>query len=143
MSRLTSTETPATLRRRLLKLIYSTSNELINQNGLSSRSRDMAAFIVLSLTKVSSLVDQTAKAWEERNYWIKSDLFYKEWAWVTTNKEDLEHALVDDAWQTIVNVTSAMLSKSNLFPKSSQFPLGEPWQGAWKELQSRQSRRDH
>jgi len=142
MSLLTSTESPATLRNRLLKLANFTSTELIKQKALNSKSRDMAAFIVLSLTKISSLVDQTANAWEERNYWIKSDLFRKDWAWVSDCREELEHALAENNWKIIIGVASAVLRNSNLAPKSSRYSHGEPWIGAWKELQSRQIKRD-
>jgi len=143
MSRLTSTESPATLRNRLLKLANFTSTELIKQNELSIKSRDMAAFIVLSLTKISSLVDQTAKAWEDRNYWMKSDLFRKDWAWVSDCREELEHALIENNWQVIKGVASAVSCNSNLSSKSSRYSHGEPWLGSWKELQSRQIKRVH
>lgn len=143
MSQLTSTESPATLRNRLLKLANFTSTELIKQNALSITSRDMAAFIVLSLTKISSLVDQTAKAWEDRNYWIKSDLFRKDWAWVSDCREELEHALAENNWQVIKGVASAVSCNSNLSSKSSRHSHGEPWLGSWKELQSRQIKRVH
>jgi hypothetical protein len=141
MSRLISNETPGTIRTRLLKLTYFTSRELIKQNGLNNESKDMAAFIVFSLTKISELVDQTAKAWEDRNYWSKSDLFRKEWTWVSACKEELEHALLENDWPLIVNVATAVLSNTQPSHKSTRFSLSEPWQGSWMELQSRHNKK--
>lgn len=138
MSRLISTETPGTIRTKLLKLIYFTSAELINQNELNNESKDMAAFIVLSLTKISKIVDQTVKAWEARNFWLKSDLFQKEWAWVSECRKEFEQALKENDWSSIKSVGNAVFLKTNLSSIGTRFSQTEPWKGAWAELQARQ-----
>jgi len=138
MSRLISTEAPGTMRNKLLKLTYLTASELIEQTGLNNKSKDMAAFIVLSLTRISDLVDQTASAWEEMNYWLKSDLFRKEWAWVSVCKEDLKNALLENDWPLIVEVINAVLIYTSVSSKRTRFSQTEPWKGAYLELQARQ-----
>ena len=143
MSRLISTEAPGAMRNRLLKLTYLTSNELIKQNGLCSKSKDMAAFIVLTLTKISDLVDQTAKAWEDRNYWLKSDLFQKEWTWVSGRRDELEQAMKENDWPLIVRVSTEILSNSTVFKKGTRFSQTEPWKGAYSELLSRKNKKVH
>jgi hypothetical protein len=135
MGRIISTEIPGTMRNRLLKLAYLTSNKLIKQEGLSNESKDLTAFIVILFTKISDLVDQTAKAWEDRNYWLKSDLFQKQWAWVSARREELENALFKNDWPSILAVASSVISNTNISLKESRFFRTEPWKGAYLELQ--------
>ncbi len=72
-------ETGATLRNRLSRSIVLAIRNLMGQAAPDSSSLDMAAFIVLALESIIQSVDESASAWEKRDYWLKADQFRREW----------------------------------------------------------------
>jgi hypothetical protein len=50
------------------------------------------ACVCESLRRLSSSVEETAHAWEERGYWTKADSFRREWAWVGPTLREFEAA---------------------------------------------------
>ncbi|MBP7213708.1 MAG: hypothetical protein KBA03_05690, partial [Anaerolineaceae bacterium] len=74
-----TTESGTTLRNRLAKSIVLAIRTLMQKGEPDKESLDMAAFVVLALEKIAESVDQSATAWEKRDFWLKADRFRMEW----------------------------------------------------------------
>ena len=52
-------------------------------------SRDLAAFIAISLEKIFETVETSVVAWEKKGYWVKADRFRLEWEWSKNHERAL------------------------------------------------------
>ena len=132
-------ESGTTLRNRLSRSIVLAIRLLMEQGTPGEESLDKVAFVVLALHKLDESVDQSATAWEKRDYWVKADAFRMEWEWTLGSAERLKAALFAKDWPSIASeliVVGQKLHKVQISPKNR---IGEPWVGAWAALQKQEA----
>jgi len=95
---------------------------------------DMAAFVFAHLKIISNSVDQTALAWEKRDYWVKADAFRRQWNWVDKPSRVLEECLKRKDVPSLAGALQE-LSRVLPMPKSAQKKMQTtPWSGYWKKM---------
>jgi hypothetical protein len=95
---------------------------------------DMGAFIFGLLKILSDSVDQTALAWEKRDYWVKADSFRRQWSWVEKPSRSLRDCLSRKDVKSLAGILqelSRVLPPEKSPPKK---PQTLPWSGSWKKL---------
>lgn len=103
MSRIMYTDgTPAQKRNSLRRTIAEILRRLGAKSALDAESKDMLAFIALALWQIAEGVDQSASAWEKRDYYLKADQFRREWEWVSSASDRLRAALREERWNDIL-----------------------------------------
>ncbi len=78
MSRLVNAVNPSTERNQLRRTIAEALRHLMGKKKIDEESKDLVALIVYSLRSVAQGVDQSARAWEKRDYYVKADKFRME-----------------------------------------------------------------
>ncbi|NOZ05788.1 MAG: hypothetical protein GXP41_05480 [Chloroflexi bacterium] len=101
MSRIVNTDGPGQKRNRHRRTIAEALRHLMEKPEVDEESKDLAALIVLSLREIDRSVDQTAVAWEKRNYFVKADRFRREWAWVPRAADELEVIIRTGRWKRL------------------------------------------
>ncbi len=134
MTRFIKTESGATLRNKLLKSIAITIRELGKQNSVDSNTKDMIAFIILSLKKVSETVEEAITAWEKRDYWLKADRFRLDWEWTIKTSNGLYSALMADDWVIIASLMPVIADKCRNIKITSRSNTSKIWVGAHNNL---------
>lgn len=95
---------------------------------------DLSAFVLLQLKDISASVDQTAGAWEKRDYWVKADAFRRQWVWIEKPLRALMDSLPGKdvpALEKIILDLSRVLPAGKSAKKKSQSPS---WSGSWHKL---------
>jgi len=126
-------------RDRYVKATVLAMRELVNKKKVDDEARDLVAFIVLTLRQIDETIDETCKAWEKRDYWIKADRFRQEWMWTNTAEGKLRQAVTENKWNLVPAAVKDMarhLQNVNL-PKRD---WGTPWNGAYAVLQEKQEK---
>lgn len=120
-------------RDRFAKATVLAMRQLVNKNKVDDEVRDLTAFIVLTLHQIDATIDETCRAWEKRDYWIKADRFRQEWLWARTAAGKLEQAVVENKWQLMPAVVQDMARhlQNVTVPKRD---WGTPWVGAYAAL---------
>ncbi len=120
-------------RDRFVKATVLAMRELVNKKKVDDEVRDLTAFIVLTLQQIDATIDETCKAWEKRDYWIKADRFRQDWLWTKTAASKLEQAVLENKWQLIPSVVKDMAKhlQNVTIPKRD---WGTPWNGAYALL---------
>jgi hypothetical protein len=135
LSRVINPDSAGKERGRLSKAIVVAVRELALLQQPGPESRDLAAFISMTLAAIAGTIELSVAAWEKRGYWVKADKFRMEWAWAENlSKKIIEAALLDD-WGKVALVAAQIaerLSKVTIPIKST---IGNPWVGAWKKIQ--------
>ncbi|NPA31807.1 MAG: hypothetical protein GXO37_07405 [Chloroflexi bacterium] len=140
MTRVFRSQTLAQQRRRLLQMLAQTVRALAQHDALNDQTRDMVAFLILTLREIASTVETTTAAWEKRDYWLKADQFRLEWEWAAELAAALEDALQAEDWDAITRVVLQLvphLSQVTL-PKRPRWG-SEPWRGAWRAWQAQRA----
>lgn len=132
-----SSEKGTTYRTRLRKSIVLASRLLMKQSRPDDLSRDLAAFILLAVEKISESVESTALAWEKRDYWLKADRFRQEWLWTIESDQELSQALRLENWSRIATEVAKIVHRFGETEISRNNRIGEPWVGAWETFNRR------
>lgn len=61
----------------------------------------MAAFLVFSLRDIYKTIDESAGAWDERDYWKKAEALRDRWSWSRRAAEELARLIREDRWDAV------------------------------------------
>jgi glycogen synthase len=105
MSRIVNTgQTPAK-RRHAHRRSCAEVLRLLAQKRLTDHfddeAKDMVAFLVFNLRGIYQTIDESAHAWDEKNYWKKAETLRERWRWSRTAARKLEALVLDDDWDAI------------------------------------------
>ena len=136
MTRIIATESVGAERRQLRRTIAEALRRLANKKSFDDESQDLAALIVFSLRRLNEGVDQTATAWEKRNYYLKADRFRREWEWVDETMYELESALLLGNWDRVPEFLVALFPKFTDVTVARYTRSPKLWQGCYQRLVS-------
>lgn len=134
MSRIINPESAGKERLNLSRAILLALRELMKQTQPDATSRDLAAFISLALNEIYETINVSVTAWEKRDYWLKADRFRMEWAWSQALSEKMSHAVIGDDWGQVALLSVQIAQKLSNVKFPVRHRIGEPWIGAWKQL---------
>jgi hypothetical protein len=137
MSRIINPESAGKERTRLTRTVVLAIRELARQTGLGAESRDLAAYLALSLRAIADTIDISVAAWEKRGYWVKADRFRMDWLWAGQLAEKMRAALLGEDWGSVAVLAAQAAQKLNKVSVSENHRLGKPWVGTWQELKNR------
>jgi hypothetical protein len=133
---------PDSVGKRRTQLVRATAlalRELVRSSRQSepdNETRDLVAFISLSIQAISETIDPSVEAWEKRGYWVKADHFRMEWAWTTKLSRVMREALFAEDWATVMLTGVQISQKLGNIKISEHHRMGTPWLGAWAKLQN-------
>lgn len=97
-------ETPAKLRNAELRSIAEVLRELAARSEYDDEAKDMAAFVVVCLRKVSATIESSAASWEDRDYWRKAESLRTKWRWTDLIADRLERLVLNERWDLVPEV---------------------------------------
>lgn len=102
MSRIINTGDSAAKRRRAhIRSCAEVLRLLAMRDGFDDEAKDMSAFFVFCLRGIYVSIDESAQAWDDRNYWKKSEALRQKWRWSALAADELEELIVTGKWQLI------------------------------------------
>ncbi|MCP5099644.1 MAG: hypothetical protein GY943_29170 [Chloroflexi bacterium] len=134
MSRIVNVNSPTKIRNRNRRSIAEILRHLSKKQAIDDDTKDMAATIVFLLREISDGVEQTIRAWEKRDYWMKAERFLRDWSWAKELSSNIEDVIRNEAWDLMPELLA------ELFPKFADIQLKtmtrKPslWQGAYSRL---------
>jgi hypothetical protein len=134
LSRLIKTGSASKDRILLEKGIILAIRELSKQSGMDDSTRDLLAYIALSLFAIRETIDESVAAWEKRGYWIKADRYRMEWSWAGNWGEEMKQAILSEDWATVAKITAQVTQKMSKVKIAQRNRLGTPWTGSYQKL---------
>ena len=134
MSRVIRVNNPTTVRNRHRRTIAEMLRRLSQKPAVDEETKDMAAMLVFLLREIRAGVEQSAQAWEKRDYWMKAERFLREWEWTAESAANLEDVVREEAWDLLPELMA------DLFPRFADIQVKtmtrkpEMWQGAYQKL---------
>jgi hypothetical protein len=134
MGRVIRVEAPTQVRHRHRRTIAEIMRRLMEKSTLDAESKDMAATLVFLLRDIQEGVEQSAKAWEKRDYWMKAERFLRDWEWTAEMAANIEDVIRHDALDLLPELLA------DLFPYFSDIQVKtmtrkpEEWRGNYARL---------
>jgi hypothetical protein len=134
MSRVINPDSAGKQRTQQTKAIVLAIRELMKQGEPNETTKDLAAFIGVTLVEIGKTVEVSVQAWEKRGYWLKADRFRLEWEWAETMGKAMQKALLADDWAQVAQLAAKIALKLNKITIAERNRIGTPWVGFWKQL---------
>jgi hypothetical protein len=132
---------PTTQRNRLRRTIAEALRRLMEKPAFDAESRDLTALIVFSLREIATNINQSAEAWEKRDYYIKADRFRREWEWVGPMERLLATALLYDQQDELPLLFAQLVARFQDVSVNKLTRGSRLWEGAYERLRAEQKGR--
>ncbi len=134
MGRVVAIDNVGTQRRQLRRTIAEALRRLVRKPELDEEGKDLTALIVFSLRRLSDGVEQTATAWEKRDYYLKADRFRMQWQWVDEIAYELETALLLGQWERVPEILAHLSPRFADVTIARYTRPSSLWQGCYRRL---------
>lgn len=139
MSRIIHTQgTPTTQRNRLRRSVAEALRRLMEKPRFDDESKDLTALIVYALREIGENINQSAEAWEKRDYYLKADRFRREWEWTGPMERLLTAALMDRQWNDLPPLFAQLIVQFQDITVNKLTRGSELWDGAYERLVAEQ-----
>jgi len=136
LSRVYNPDSAGKGRSTLTRGIVLALRNLMKQQSTDDLTRDLAAYVALSLAEVYATIEASVGAWEKRGYWVKADKFRLDWEWSGSMSATLKAALFKDDWATVAMTSAKVAQKLGTITVPEHNRIGTPWVGSWQKLQA-------
>jgi hypothetical protein len=135
MSRITRIDgTPTQQRNAIRRSIAEILRRLGEKKTIDADTKDMLAFIVFGLRSMDQSIDQSATAWEKRDYYIKADQLRRDWLWLAPQANRLEDILRTDDFSLAPIELAGLAARFSDVKVTSLTRSPALWQGAYQKL---------
>jgi hypothetical protein len=134
LGRVINPETAGKERTRLTKAVVVAIRELMHQSQPDDNTRDLAAFISLTLDAIANTIDSSVEAWEKRGYWVKADRFRMDWVWSSRLAGNMRMAVLKEDWLKVAQTAAQVAERLNGIHIPEHHRMGTPWVGAYQKM---------
>lgn len=140
MARIISTgDTPAKRRNAHMRSCAEVLRLLAQRPAFGPEEQDMTAFLVFNLRGIYKTIDESAGAWDERDYWKKAEALRARWSWSRRAADELEKLVVSGRWEAVPPALVSLLPHFQDVTVVSITRDSDWWCGALRALQREQS----
>jgi len=132
-------DTPAKRRYAHLRSCAEVLRLLAQRPSLSSgafdeEAKDMVAFLVFILRGIEETIETSGQAWDDRNYWKKSEKLRDDWRWTGQAAVQLETLMLEDRWQEIPPSLIGLIPRFQSITVTKMMRDSDWWVGAYSAM---------
>ena len=114
---------------------------LAQRSHFDDEAKDMTAFLVFNLRSIHSTIDESASAWDERNYWKKAEALREKWRWTSTTADTLSHLIWSNDWDEVPPLLLSIIPRFGAIKIGTVTRDADWWCGALRALQQEKQRK--
>ena len=136
-------DTPAKRRNAHMRSCAEVLRLLAQNSSLATgtfdeEARDMAAFLVYSLRGIEETIETSAQAWDDRNYWKKSEKLRHDWRWTRLAADQIAKTIIQNRWSELPEFLISLVPHFSSISVSTITRDSDWWCGAHRALQKEQ-----
>jgi hypothetical protein len=134
MGRVINTDSNGKRRNQIMRTAAEILRRLSLKTEIDEEVRDMTALLVFLFREMDEGIEESAAAWEKRDYWLKADEFRQRWNWAGRSAEELQSLIFDARWDLLPQMMIKLLPyfseiKINKFTRKDS-----EWEGSYDKL---------
>ena len=132
-------DTPAKRRNAHLRSCAEALRLLAQHPSLGSgvfddEAKDITAFLVFSLRGIEETIETSAQAWDDRNYWKKSEKLRDDWRWTRETADQLEALMLEGSWIEIPPLLIDIVPRFHSVTITKVMRDSDWWVGAYSAM---------
>lgn len=112
---------------------------MAQRSKFDAESQDMTAFLVFNLRGIYKTIDESAHAWDERNYWKKAENLREKWRWTRTYADQIEEALLAGRWVDVQELLIELVPQFSNVTVTSITRDADWWCGAFRAMKKQRT----
>ncbi|MBC8098490.1 MAG: hypothetical protein H7Y11_03530 [Armatimonadetes bacterium] len=109
MSRVINTDGPGKKRNQLMRTAAELVRRLSQKSAIDDDAKDMLAMLVFCMREIDDGIEESSKAWEKRDYWMKAEEFRQRWMWAGKTADELKDILFREDWAALPTLMLRLL----------------------------------
>jgi hypothetical protein len=134
MGRVINTDSTGKQRNQLMRTIAEILRHLSQKKEIDRDVRDMTALLVYCLREVEAGIDQSATAWEKRDYWMKAEELRQRWYWVGDVADQMRAMIYSENWHLMPDMMMKLLPHVADIKVTKLTRSEAMWEGAYERL---------
>lgn len=110
---------------------------LATRGGWDDEGKDMAAFLVFSLHGIYDSIEESALAWDDKNYWKKAENLRQKWRWSYLSGKKLEKLILKEKWDSVTSELLELIPQFSKVKVTSITRDSDWWAGALSALRKK------
>ena len=107
---------------------------LAQKSVFDEEARDMVSFIVFNLRGIYKTIDESAVAWDERNYWKKAEGLREKWRWSRIMADKLAKLVHKNDWEQAPEMLLELIPRFQSITIVKMTRDADWWCGAYQAL---------
>ena len=134
MSRVINTDSTGKQRNQIMRTGAEILRRLSQKSDIDAEVKDMLAMLVYCFREIEEGIDQSAQAWEKRDYWVKAEELRQRWSWPGDVADQIQAIIFKEDW----NLLPPLMVK--LLPRFADIKITKLtrdetlWQGTYERL---------
>jgi hypothetical protein len=134
MSRVINPDSNGKQRNQLMRTAAEILRRLTQKTDIDNEVRDMVAMLVFCFREIDEGIDQSAAAWEKRDYWVKAEEFRQRWRWAGDMADQLQALVYQDNWAQLPQMMIKLLPRVADITITKMTRKESLWDGAYERL---------
>lgn len=134
MSRVVNPDSQGKKRNQNMRSCAELLRHLSQKSTIDDEARNMLAAIVFALREIDDGLEESAAAWEKRDYWMKAEQFRQKWAWVGMTADELNGIIRAESWDKIPPLIVRLLPNFAEITITKLTRKSDLWDGQYQRL---------
>jgi len=134
MGRVINTDSTGKRRNQLMRTAAEILRRLSQKADLDDEVKDMVATLVFCFREIDEGIDQSAAAWEKRDYWMKADELRVRWGWVGGAADKLAAIVFENDWTELPPTVLKLLPRFSDVKITKLTRKESDWEGSYARL---------
>ncbi len=114
---------------------------LAQRSSFDEEAKDMVAFLVFNLRGIYQTIDESAHAWDEKNYWKKAEGLREKWRWSRTAADKLKKLIYAQNWDAVPEILVSLIPQFQSITIAKMTRDADWWCGALNALQKEREKK--
>jgi hypothetical protein len=134
MSRVINTDSTGKQRNQIMRTAAEILRRLSQKGDIDGEVKDMLAMLVYCFREIEEGIDQSAQAWEKRDYWVKAEELRQRWSWPGDIADQIQAMILKEDWNQLPPLMIKLLPRFADIKITKLTRSESLWQGAYDRL---------
>ncbi|MCB9452059.1 MAG: hypothetical protein H6672_11515 [Anaerolineaceae bacterium] len=139
MGRVINPDSTGKQRNQLMRTAAELLRRLSQKPDIDDDAKDMVSLLVYCLREIDSGIDQSAMAWEKRDYWVKAEELRQRWSWPGMMADQLQAVVLDGKWEDLPQMMLKLLPRFADIKITKMTRKESLWEGSYARLMEEKS----